>query len=168
MAQKKPAFLPASLRALGLSCVLALGLASAGPAAAAAAEPLKALLDCFGYGYQVSVSLNGTPLPLIKGGGQQASRLFGANHPMKGQAPADHAYLFCLKEGENTITVEFQKTGAGERPLEVKLALPGRYDKPLFYLKITKIKAGQVKRKFIIADQEPAGFRTVTVTDQDL
>jgi hypothetical protein len=130
--------------------------------------PLRGFIDSFGYGYTVTVSINGTGLKVIRGGGQQATRIFSANHPLRAQSQPDRSDLFVLREGENSIAVTFQKKGGPSSPLEIKLEIPDRYAIPLFRLKSSKTRSGQVERKFIIEKKMPPAFTTMLVTDDNL
>lgn len=139
------------------------------PLAAFAEEvPLRGFIDSFGYGYTVTVSINGTAIKVIRGGGQQATRIFSANHPLRAQSQPNMADLFVLREGENSIAVTFQKKGEGSSPLEIKLEIPDRYAIPLFRLKSSKQRSGQVERKFNIGKKMPPAFTTMEVTDDNL
>lgn len=135
---------------------------------AADTQPLRGFVDSFGYGYEVSISVNGTPVKLIKGDGQQAVRLFALDHPMRAQSPPDMADLFILKEGENSITVEFRKKENAQNPLQVKFEVPDRYAKPLFYLTSSTKTEGKVEKTFSIDQNEPPTFATIEVNDDNL
>ncbi len=95
---------------------------------------LKGFIDSYAYGYHVKVAINGTPLKLISGKGQQATRLFGIDHPLKAQVPRDQTDIFVLKEGENTIAIEFEKQEEAPSALQIKLEVPDRCTVPLFQL----------------------------------
>lgn len=135
---------------------------------AAEDKPLRGFVDSFGYGYSVKVSVNGTPVKVIKGDGQQATRLFGIDHPMRSQSPTEMADLFILKEGENSILVEFQKMEDSQNTLQVKLEVPDRYTVPLFHLTSGKSASGRVEKKFIIEKGQQPNFATIEVTDDSL
>lgn len=146
-------------------------LAAAAPPAhpARAAGPaLRGIVDSFGYGYAVTVAVNGVPLPTLRGDGQQAVRLFGADHPLRAQSTPETAGLFVLREGENTIRVEFTRRGEAANALRVKVEVPDRYDRPLFQLTSATRPAGLLERTFVIAPSMPPDFRTLEVTDADL
>lgn len=138
------------------------------PNQAAAKDPIKGIIDSFAYGYEVKVSINGTPIPIIRGKGQQASRLFSADHPMKKQASPEQQYIFILREGNNTISVEFRKLEDAQTPLEVKLEIPDRYSKPLFHLRSSAKKSAKIDRSFRIEKNMPPSFKTVEVNDKNL
>lgn len=135
---------------------------------ASAKDPIKGFIDSFGYGYEVKVAVNGNPVAAIKGKGQQATRLFSVDHPMKKDLPKEQQNLFVLKEGENSIVVEFRKVEDGQTPLRITLEVPDRYTQPLFQLTSSTRKSGKVERKFRIDARMPAAFRTVMVTDRDM
>jgi hypothetical protein len=138
------------------------------PNAAAAKDPIKGFIDSFGYGYEVKVSINGIPIPIIKGKGQQATRLFSADHPMKKQASPEQQSLFILHEGDNSITVEFKKLEDAQTPLEIKLEVPDRYSKPLFHLKSSEKKSAKIELSFRIEKNMPPSFKTLEVNDKTL
>ena len=121
-----------------------------GVIAAAAADkdvPLLGSIDSFGYGYKVKVTINGTVIQVIKGGGQQMTRLFAVNHPLGSQASEAQKDLFILKEGENLIVVEFAKEKDAQNKLEIKLEVPDRYSVPLFHLHSSAIKNAAFEKK---------------------
>jgi len=142
-------------------------IATANPAAAGD-DQLRGFVDSFGYGYAVSVSVNGTPVKVITGDGQQATRLFGTDHPMRAQSPPEMADLFILREGENTIIVEFQKKEDSQNPLQVKLEVPDRYSQPLFHLTSSGRASGKVEKKIIIEKKQPPDFKTIVVNDDTM
>jgi hypothetical protein len=133
-----------------------------------AGDPIGGYIDSYGYGYAVKVEINGTAISVIKGQGQQATRLFAVDHPMRERVPPEQQSIFVLREGDNTISVEFTKLDDGEIPLQVKLEVPGRYNTPLFHLQSVTQKHGKVSRTFTILPEMPAGFETVEVTDDSL
>ena len=143
--------------------LLLLSLLQALPAGAQG--PIRGLVDSMGYGYAVKISVNGTPIKIITGGGQQATRLFAVDHPMKAQASPDQKDLFILREGENSIAVEFRKLDDGQLPLQVKLEIPDRYAVPVFHLKSVTAKTGTFERTFRIEKKMPDGFKTIEITD---
>jgi hypothetical protein len=141
---------------------------SAAFAASPGEAPLQGFVDSFAYGYAVTVSVNGTPITAIRGDGQQATRLFAVDHPMRAQGGGSMAGLFVLREGENTIAVQFQKKGDARNALQVKLEVPGRYDKPLFHLDSSKRASGKVEKKFVIERKMAPSFATIEVNDGNL
>lgn len=156
----RPLHLTIMLPLLCLSIVL--------PRSATAKDPIKGFIDSFGYGYDVKVCINGTPMTVIKGKGQQATRLFSADHPMKKDAAPEQQSIFILKEGENTITVEFRKLEESGTALEIRLEIPDRYSKPLFHLKSATARSGTLERKFLIEKKMPKKFKTIEVNDDML
>lgn len=147
---------------LGIVLCLAASPARAGE------RKLQGFVDCFGYGYKVSVAINGTAVKPIVGGGQQATRLFATDHPLRAEAPAEQSGLFILREGENTILVEFEKTDAGPHALEIKFEVPDRYAQALFRLHSETRKRGKIARKFTIEKTQPAAFVPIEVGDDQL
>lgn len=135
------------------------------PHTAAANDPISAFIDSYGYGYEVKITINGIPINVIKGKGQQATRLFSADHPMLAEASEEQKSLFLLREGENSLVVEFRKLDEGMIPLQVKLEIPKRYSKPLFHLTTTTRRKGTIERKFRIDKTMPVGFKTIEVND---
>ncbi len=129
--------------------------------------PLQGFVDSFGYGYTVTIAVNGTPVKAIKGDGQQFTRLFAVNHPLRAKSPPEMADLFILKEGENSIIVEFQKKEDSQNPLQVKLEVPDRYAQPLFHLTSSKRTSARVEKKFIIEKKAPSTFTTIVVGDDN-
>lgn len=150
-----------------LSLIIAF-LFSAINAAAEETVPLKGFLDSFAYGYQVTIAVNGTPLKTIRGDGQQALRLFAVDHPIKANSPPDMLDLFILKEGENSLVIEFKKKGDAPQPLQVKLEIPDRYSKPLFHLTSSRRPSGKVEKKFDILKTPAPSFATISVDDDNL
>jgi hypothetical protein len=136
------------------------------PNQAAAGDPIKGFIDSFGYGYEVKVSINGTPIPIITGKGQQACRLFSPDHPMKKQASPEQEYMFILREGDDTISVEFKKLEDAQIPLEIKLEVPDRYSMPLFHLKSSATTSAKIERTFRIEKKMPPSFKTVELNDK--
>lgn len=84
---------------------------------------INASISSMGYGYQVKVLINGIDIG-VKGRQSESKRLFNMDHPMRSQAtPEMQAQLFVLKPGENTIHIEFQKTGTPEDQLTLEIYL---------------------------------------------
>ncbi len=127
---------------------------------------LKGFIDSYAYGYHVKVAINGTPLKVIRGKGQQATRLFGIDHPLKAQVPPDQTDIFVLKEGENTIAIEFEKQEEAPSALQIKLEVPDRYTVPLFQLVSKTLKSGKIEKKFSIEKKMPPQFKTLAVGDE--
>jgi hypothetical protein len=110
--------------------------------------------------------INGTPIPIITGKGQQACRLFSPDHPMKKQASPEQEYMFILREGDDTISVEFKKLEDAQIPLEIKLEVPDRYSMPLFHLKSSATTSAKIERTFRIEKKMPPSFKTVELNDK--
>lgn len=75
------------------------------------AEELMAALDVMGYGYEVTVRVNGVDVG-VKGGKSEGKRLFGADDPMVAQLPAEMKCLACLKSGKNELQVDYKRLSA--------------------------------------------------------
>jgi len=130
-----------------------------------AGEPIKGFIDSYGYGYEVRVEINGTAIAVIRGNGQQATRLFSVDDPLRESMPAEQQSIFVLREGENTLSVEFTKQEDATLPLQVTVEVPSRYTTPLFHLKSVTRKSGTVEVKFRIEPIMPADFETMEVSD---
>ena len=131
-------------------------------------DPINGFIDCFGYGYRVRVLINGTAINVIHGEGQQATRLFSADHPMAAKTPADKKDIFILREGENTLQVEFVRLKGAQSPLQVKLEIPGRYAVPLFHLTTSTTDSAMIRKTVRIEKKMPAKFTTIAVTDSTM
>jgi hypothetical protein len=72
---------------------------------------IYASVQSMGYGYEVKALVNGKDIGL-KGGMSEAKRLFGTDDPMKENMPPEmRERLFVLQKGNNTLHVEYKKTG---------------------------------------------------------
>lgn len=99
-----------------------------------------------GYGYTVTALINGVNVG-VKGGQSEAMRLFSADHPMlKEAAPDMRARLFILKPGENTLHLEYKKTGGETDRLTFELYLLGQEEPFLSFA--TADAAGAVDKTF--------------------
>ena len=122
---------------------------------------LGAVLSCFAYGYELTVTVNGQPLP-YEGGSSFSTRLFGA---AAGEQPCMPGLL---QVGDNRIEVAYRRSGEeGGFPLEVGVAIPAGH---LFRL-TTQQARGQVDQTFVIprspSDQlEPDEIRCVEIADE--
>jgi hypothetical protein len=125
---------------------------------------MEATLDCFGYGYQVKVLVNGVDVS-VKGGKSESKRLFDRNNPLVKEVPPQMKNLFILKPGENQIQVEFTKQGTGRDKLTLSLQ-PEGYPAPVFVLYSKSKPSGKVESKFTVEAKAPADFRPVYVTDE--
>ena len=114
----------------------------------AAKKEISGAISSFSYGYKVKVLINGIDVG-ITGGKSESKRLFVQGSSLTAKAPAEMKKLFCLKEGENAIVVEFAKTSQGENDkAEVSLTVDGK-EKPLFFLQESKA-SGKVEKKIEI------------------
>lgn len=75
---------------------------------AAVEEKIPLALQVMGYGYEVSVSINGKDMK-VKGGKSEASRLFSSTDSRISRAAESMKHLFVLKPGKNTIKIEYKK-----------------------------------------------------------
>ena len=112
------------------------------------AKKINAVLSSFSYGYKVKVVINNLDVG-ITGGKSESKRLFFQGSSLALKAPAEMKKLFCLKEGVNTVVVEFAKTStAAHDKVEVSLEIEG-HEEPLFFLQDTKA-SGKVEKKIEI------------------
>lgn len=125
---------------------------------------LMAVLSCRGYGYKVNVLVNGVDVG-IAGGKSENRRLLNKGNGMAVMAaPEMKKQNFMLVPGDNTISVTFKKKSANKDDrLELSLEMQN-YPGPLFKM-VTKKSSGKVKKKIVIQNTPPAGFKTVTVAD---
>jgi hypothetical protein len=146
--------------------LLALSVVAAGKEESSMQEPegLEAILECFGYGYQVKVVVNGVDVG-VKGGKSESKRLFDRNNPLIKQVPPQMKSLFVLKPGENQVQVEFTKQGTESDRLTLSLQ-PGGYPAPAFVLYSKSKPAGKVESKFTLEAKAPADFRPLYVSDE--
>lgn len=80
-------------------------------------------ISSMGYGYNLKVLINGKDIG-IKGGMSEGKRLFSVEHSLKDQmAPEISAQLCVLKPGENTVHMEYSKTGTAPEHLTVDVYL---------------------------------------------
>jgi hypothetical protein len=145
--------------------LLALSVVAAGKEESSMQEPegLEAILECFGYGYQVKVVVNGVDVG-VKGGRSESKRLLDRNSPLINDVPPQIKNLFVLKPGENQIQVEFTKQGTASDRLTLSLQ-PEGYPVPVFVLYSKSKPAGKVESKFTLEAKAPADLRPVYVSD---
>lgn len=124
-------------------------------------EEIGAVLSCMGYGYKVKVLVNGNDIG-IKGGMSESKRLFEKDSEMAAQAtPEMRKKLFVLVKGQNTISVEYAKTGSNEYDkVEITIEVEN-YPGPVFKME-TKKPSGKVEKTINIQSKAPADFKTVT------
>jgi hypothetical protein len=125
---------------------------------------LMAVLSCFGYGYTVSVVINGVPTS-IKGGKSESMRLFNQDNEMAKNASPDMKKLFILKPGENQIQIEFKKEGGANDKLTLSLELEA-YPAPVFLLYSAKKPSGKVHTSVILQKDVPQNFKPVFISDE--
>jgi hypothetical protein len=131
------------------------------------AKEFDASLNVMGYDRNVTIYINGVHITRITGGRSQSVRLFLADDPkIKTLAPEMQKKmkeLFCLKEGENTIEIQFSEKGKPQGPGMFTVSIDsGNYKVPvLTYTKNPDVKKGKAKGTFKIYTDEPAGFKTV-------
>jgi hypothetical protein len=146
--------------------LLALSVVAAGKEESSMEEPggLEAILECFGYGYQVKVVVNGVDVN-VKGGRSESKRLLDRNNPLIKDVPPQMKNLFVLKPGENQIQIEFTKQGTESDRLTFSLQ-PEGYPAPVFALYSKSKPSGKVESKFTVEAKAPADFRPVYVSDE--
>jgi hypothetical protein len=125
---------------------------------------LMAVLSCFGYGYNVSVVINGVPAS-IKGGKSESMRLFNQDNEMAKSASPEMKKLFILKPGENQIQIEFKKEGGANDKLTLSLELEA-YPAPVFLLYSAKKPAGKANSRVILQKGVPQNFKPVFISDE--
>jgi len=125
---------------------------------------LMAVLSCFGYGYKVSVVINGVPTS-IKGGKSESMRLFNQDNEMAKSAAPEMKKLFILKPGANQIQIEFKKEGSANDKLTLSLELEA-YPAPVFLLYSAKKPSGEVNTSVILQKAAPQNFKPVFISDE--
>ena len=125
---------------------------------------LMAVLSCFGYGYKVSVVINGVPTS-IKGGKSESMRLFNQDNEMAKSAAPEMKKLFILKPGTNQIQIEFKKEGGANDKLTLSLELEA-YPAPVFLLYSAKKPSGKVTTSVILQKAVPQNFKPVFISDE--
>jgi len=131
------------------------------------AKEFDAALSVMGYDREVTIRINGVHIRKITGGLSQSVRLFLVNDPMIKTLPPETQEnmkdLFCLKEGENTIEIDFKEKGEPEASIPITVTIDsGNYQMPVLkYFKTPDVKEGSAKGTFEIYADEPAGFTTV-------
>jgi hypothetical protein len=108
-------------------------------------ESIQAFLDCMAYDYEVTIVVNGVPLPFT-GGKSHSGRLFGV---VAGAEPAPPAVL---RAGENRIEVAYRFTGGGPGP-GLTVTVRGPSGDPVFELAPPAGTSGRFTATFRI----PAG-----------
>lgn len=77
---------------------------------------INAVINSMAYGYEIKVLINGVDIGM-KGGQSESKALFGKDDPMRAQAIPAMQSLFSLQPGNNTIHLEYKKTGQPEDQL---------------------------------------------------
>jgi hypothetical protein len=134
--------------------LLALSVVAAGKEESSMEEPggLEAILECFGYGYQVKVVVNGVDVN-VKGGRSESKRLLDRNNPLIKDVPPQMKNLFVLKQGTESDRLTFSLQPEG-------------YPAPVFALYSKSKPSGKVESKFTVEAKAPADFRPVYVSDE--
>ena len=125
---------------------------------------LMAVLSCFGYGYKVSVVINGVTTS-IKGGKSESMRLFNQDSEMAKSAAPEMKKLFILKPGTNQIQIEFKKEGGANDKLTLSLELEA-YPAPVFVLYSATKPSGKVTASVILQKAVPQNFKPVFISDE--
>jgi hypothetical protein len=126
---------------------------------------IAAILAVYGYGYTVTILLNGVDLG-VTGGKSENQRLFNTNHSRASQMPAEmRQKYFALNEGENRIVVDFTKTDASAIALDVDVMLEG-YPAPVFFLHSESKLSGRIEKTFFVHKKAPDDFKPVYVADE--
>ncbi len=83
---------------------------------------LNAILTVLAVGYDVTIKINGQDIG-IQGSKSESVKLFGNGSPMVSVLPDNMKKQVCLKEGENSIVVDFKcvdDTSARELTIELQ------------------------------------------------
>ena len=116
---------------------------------AAYSDDSRAIINVFGYGYNITVTINNIKINCLTGGSSQMAQVYNVNHPLKEKAQEEFKSNFCLKKGINTIEIEFESTNPSEEnKLELNLNIPEKVD-PLVNI-TTKEVSGKIIREFEI------------------
>jgi hypothetical protein len=128
-------------------------------------KEIMGVLSCMAYGYQVKVSINGVDVG-IEGGKSENRRFFNVGHPMMGEAPPEkRASIFVLKPGENSISIEFTKTGDENDNLSITLDVEG-YPSSVLSVTSRNLPSKKIEKTFNLTDTVPADFQSITITDE--
>jgi hypothetical protein len=116
------------------------------------------------YGYEVTVSLNGTVLPSFKKDSSTIGRYYSANHYMSDLMPSEmsgeHSILLV---GENTLTITYKKVGNETADMTLEVVA---YEPPFTLLDVAVTgDAGTIEKKFTVQPSKPADATTITVTE---
>ncbi len=145
------------------------GTAGSAPASPEA-KKLRMTLGTIANGYSLRAKVNGLPMPGFSGGESQAVQLFHAEHANKAKMEADlvaqpdqdrnYLNLFCLREGENQLEIEFEPIEpASISPLRFYMNAP-HYTLPILEFKQKERKAGRLATTFVIYSEMPADHQT--------
>jgi hypothetical protein len=141
------------------------------------AKEFDASLYVSGDDRDVTIKINGIHLSMIKGGGSELLQLYLADDPkiktlppgMPPETQKERKELFCLKKGENTIEIVFKEKSKPEFPSLFTVEIRSfNYKVPvLMYVKNPDIKEGHAKGTFKIYADEPEGFTTVILQNEE-
>ena len=134
--------------------------------ATAELEPMKCFTYTSNQGYKALIKINGKTIVDWKS--PSGLKIFDENNAFK-QVAEDIPELgkemaFVLKEGENTIDVEYKEDGFSQGDFWFSFASM-RYKVPFFFFS-GEGEQGKVSSKFIINNEEPTGYNT-TVGNKD-
>lgn len=143
--------------------ILAIALLLAAPAATAAEPELMVTVSVMGYGYKVTMLVNGVDIG-VHGGQSEGRRLFNKGHPMMTQAsPEVRARNFPIQRGPNQVTIEYAKLDPkSSDALEITMEAEG-YSQPLLKLVSRSKNADKITTQVVVEPKAPAGFKTVVL-----
>lgn len=96
-------------------------------------QDINASVSSMGYGFEVTVTFNGVNIGM-KGGQSESMRLFSKDHSMLQEAPPEmRSRLFVLQPGENSLHLEWKKTGQESDKLTFEIYLEGKEEPFLSY-----------------------------------
>lgn len=126
---------------------------------------ISGALSCWGYGYNAKVLVNGKDTG-IAGGGSEGVQLFSKEHMMYAEAaPEIRERQFILKEGDNEISVEYEKIPGNENGyLQITLEM-WDYPAPIFIMHSRTRASGAYKGIVRLSVDAPADFKPVFITD---
>jgi hypothetical protein len=132
----------------------------------AAAEPeLMVVVSVMGYGYKVTMLVNGVDIG-VQGGKSEGRRLFNKDNPMASQAsPNVRARNFPLRRGANQVSIEYSKLDPKNADaLEITMEAEG-YPQPLLKLLNRSKNADKLGATIVVEPKAPAGFKTALLGD---
>lgn len=141
------------------------------------AKEFDASLYVSGDDRNVTIKINGIHLSMIKGGGSELIQLYLTDDPkiktlppgMPPEMQKERKELFCLKQGENIVEVVFKEKSKPEFPSLFTVEIRSfNYKVPvLMYVMNPDIKEGYAKGTFKIYADQPAGFTTVMLQNEE-